>query len=48
MNFRIFALLMWVALLAGCRTHPPRVDCDGHLQPINAPAAVTKTPDPHP
>ena len=35
--FLIFAL----ALLAACHTRPPRVDCDGRLQPINAPAPVT-------
>jgi hypothetical protein len=23
---------------AGCRSHPPKVDCDKHLLPINAPA----------
>ncbi len=25
-------------LVAGCATHPPQVNCEGHLQPINAPA----------
>jgi hypothetical protein len=38
--------LLWIALLAlaglalaGCATRDIKVDCDGKLQPINAPAA---------
>jgi hypothetical protein len=27
---------------SGCRSHPPKVDCDKHLQPINAPAPKAK------
>ena len=32
--------LVWIALLAlaGCAAHEIKVDCDGKLQPINAPA----------
>ena len=33
------ALLVFIA---GCASHPPRIDCDGHLKPINAPAPVTR------
>lgn len=29
-----------MALLSACAHKPPRVDCDGRLQPINQPAAV--------
>jgi hypothetical protein len=29
-------------LLAGCVSHPPRIDCERHLKPINAPAPVTR------
>jgi hypothetical protein len=25
-------------LVGGCASHPHRVDCEGHLKPINAPA----------
>jgi hypothetical protein len=27
-----------VVLLAACASHPKRLNCDGHLKPINAPA----------
>jgi hypothetical protein len=30
--------LIAVGIVAGCSSHPPKVDCDKHLQPINAPA----------
>lgn len=29
-----------MGLLSACAHKPPRVDCDGRLQPINQPAAV--------
>jgi hypothetical protein len=36
---------MWAMALAllvvGCASHPSRVDCEGHLKPINAPAPAT-------
>jgi hypothetical protein len=28
-------------LMIGCSTHRTRVNCDGHLRPINPPAPVT-------
>ena len=34
-------LLALGLLLAGCATHRTRVDCEGRLRPINAPAPVT-------
>lgn len=32
--------LVWILILAlaGCATHEIKVDCDGKLQPINAPS----------
>jgi starvation-inducible outer membrane lipoprotein len=37
-------LAMAIALiLVGCASHPKRVDCDGHLKPINAPAPAKPT-----
>jgi len=33
--------LALVLLLAGCAAHGTRVDCEGHLRLINAPAPVT-------
>jgi starvation-inducible outer membrane lipoprotein len=35
-------------MLAGCSAHPKRIDCEQHLQPINAPAPVSKTPESRP
>jgi hypothetical protein len=35
-------LLVVVACLSACHTRPARVDCDAHLQPINAPAPVAQ------
>jgi hypothetical protein len=36
----------WVVIaltffIAACGAHPKRVDCEGHLRPINVPAPVT-------
>ena len=36
------AVLAVVACMAGCAHKPPRVDCDGKLQPINLPAPVER------
>jgi hypothetical protein len=30
-----------VLILAGCASHPRRVDCEGHLRPINPPAPAS-------
>jgi hypothetical protein len=27
-----------LVVLAGCSSHPKKVDCEAHLQPINTPA----------
>jgi hypothetical protein len=32
------ALAWALVALAGCSSHPKKVDCEAHLQPINAPA----------
>ena len=31
-----------LVLTAACSTHPKRVDCEGHLRAINAPAPMKK------
>jgi hypothetical protein len=36
-------VILLALLMAGCGSHPKRVDCDGHLRPINAPAPVPST-----
>ncbi len=41
-------VLLVLALLSACHTQPPRVDCEGHLSPINAPAPVTQPQETHP
>jgi hypothetical protein len=42
MSHRIDASLVALLLLlvAACSGHPKRVDCEGHLRPINAPAPM--------
>ena len=40
-RLKTIGLLALALLLAGCATHRTRVDCEGHLRPINAPAPVT-------
>lgn len=41
-------VLLVAALLSACHTRPPRVDCEGRLSPINAPAPVTPSKETHP
>ena len=48
MNRRRGAFALLLVLLCGCSAHPKRVDCDGHLRPINAPAPVSATETGHP
>jgi len=40
--------LWWVVgglgLLAGCASQETKVSCEGHLQPINVPAATADSP----
>jgi hypothetical protein len=38
----IWALAL-ALLVVGCASHRTRVDCDGHLKPINAPAPAKPT-----
>lgn len=42
MNYRVRAYLVPLLLLfvAACSAHPKRVDCEGHLRPINPPAPM--------
>jgi hypothetical protein len=35
-------VLALMLLVGGCASHRPRVDCEGHLRPINAPAPTAK------
>ena len=40
-------LAMAMALIVvGCASHPKRVNCDGQLKPINAPAPTAKSAHP--
>jgi hypothetical protein len=32
-----------VLILTGCSSHPRKVDCEGRLRPINAPAPASAT-----
>jgi len=41
-------LLLVATLLSACHTRPPRVDCEGHLSAINAPAPVPHPQETHP
>ena len=34
-------------VVVGCSAHPTRVNCDGHLRPINPPALVTPATGAH-
>lgn len=44
------ALVMLIALmlLAACSAHPRKVDCERHLEPINAPAPASHSKSDHP
>lgn len=37
-------LLTLVGAFAACSSHPTKVDCEGQLKPINAPAAHAQKP----
>ena len=47
MSIRVGILLAVLGLLGACSAHPKRVDCEAHLQPINAPAPSSSMGD-HP
>jgi hypothetical protein len=34
-------LIAFFLVFAGCASHPKRIDCEGHLKPINPPAPAT-------
>jgi hypothetical protein len=38
-----FGTLIAGALLCACASHNKRASCDGHLEPINAPAPVVRS-----
>ena len=37
-SFKTMRVMALALLVVGCASHPSRVDCEGHLKPINAPA----------
>ena len=39
--FHFLCRAFLILILAGCSSHPRRVDCEGHLRPINAPAPIS-------
>jgi hypothetical protein len=38
-------LIVLAGVLAACSSHPTKVDCEGRLKPLNAPAAQAQKPD---
>jgi hypothetical protein len=38
--FRILTLCTLGLVLGACHSRPTRIDCEAHLQPINAPAPM--------
>jgi hypothetical protein len=44
----LLAAFLGLLLLTACSSHPRKVDCEGHLTPINAPAPVSNSKDDHP
>jgi|HubBroStandDraft_3_1064219.scaffolds.fasta_scaffold02633_6 hypothetical protein len=45
-NPRSLLMILVVLGLFGCSGHPRKVDCDGHLRPVNAPAPASKAGHP--
>jgi hypothetical protein len=39
-NRRYVLAAVIIGLLSACAHKPPRVDCEGHMEPINRPAAM--------
>lgn len=39
-RIRVCLVTMLLVLVAACSTYPRRVDCEGHLRAINAPAPM--------
>jgi hypothetical protein len=44
--FKTLWAMALALLVLGCASHPRRVNCEGHLKPINAPAAATRSSTP--
>ena len=43
--FTLLASIAFAVFLTGCAAHPPKVDCEGKLRPINPPAPVVHGDD---
>jgi hypothetical protein len=41
---RFLILVMGLVGVAACSAHPKKIDCEAHLQPINAPAPGSQNP----
>jgi starvation-inducible outer membrane lipoprotein len=46
LSFKTIWAMAVVLLLVGCASHPKRVNCDGQMKPINAPAPTAKSAHP--
>jgi hypothetical protein len=45
-SFKAMCALVLALLMVACAAHPKRVNCDGQLKPINAPAPTAKSAHP--
>jgi hypothetical protein len=43
MLLRVLPVVALFLVVAGCSSHPKRVDCETHLKAINAPAPAERT-----
>ncbi len=46
LSFKTIWAMALALLVVGCASHRTRVDCDGHLKPINTPAPTAKSAHP--
>jgi hypothetical protein len=43
---KMMCALALAVLMVGCASHPKRVNCEGQVKPINAPAPTAKSAHP--